>query len=58
MTFRLLLILGALSAFAPFAIDMYLPSFPSLARSFATDIEHVQLSLAVYFAGLASGQLF
>ena len=58
MTFRLLLILGALSAFAPFAIDMYLPSFPSLAQSFATDIEHVQLSLAVYFAGLASGQLF
>ncbi|WP_295518676.1 multidrug effflux MFS transporter [uncultured Pseudomonas sp.] len=58
MTFRLLLILGALSAFAPLAIDMYLPSFPSLARSFATDIEHVQLSLAVYFAGLASGQLF
>jgi DHA1 family bicyclomycin/chloramphenicol resistance-like MFS transporter len=58
MTFRLLLILGALSAFAPFAIDMYLPSFPSLALSFATDIEHVQLSLAVYFAGLASGQLF
>lgn len=58
MTFRLLLILGALSAFAPFAIDMYLPSFPSLARAFATDIEHVQLSLAVYFAGLASGQLF
>lgn len=58
MTLRLLLILGALSAFAPFAIDMYLPSFPSLASSFATDIEHVQLSLAVYFAGLASGQLF
>jgi len=58
MTFRLLLILGALSAFAPFAIDMYLPSFPTLARVFATDIEHVQLSLAVYFAGLASGQLF
>ncbi|WP_158896407.1 MULTISPECIES: multidrug effflux MFS transporter [unclassified Pseudomonas] len=58
MTLRLLFILGALSAFAPFAIDMYLPSFPSLALSFATDIEHVQLSLAVYFAGLASGQLF
>lgn len=58
MNFRLLLILGALSAFGPLAVDMYLPSFPSLAVAFATDIEHVQLSLAVYFAGLALGQLF
>lgn len=58
MNFRLLLILGALSAFGPLAVDMYLPSFPSLAAAFATDIEHVQLSLAVYFAGLALGQLF
>jgi MFS transporter, DHA1 family, multidrug resistance protein len=57
MPLRLLLILGALSAFGPLAIDFYLPSFPALARAFATDVEHVQLSLAVYFAGLAIGQL-
>ncbi|KIQ03319.1 MULTISPECIES: multidrug effflux MFS transporter [Pseudomonas] len=57
MTLRLLLILGALSAFGPLAIDFYLPSFPALALAFDTDTEHVQLSLASYFAGLAIGQL-
>ncbi|VXC80478.1 Bcr/CflA family drug resistance efflux transporter [Pseudomonas sp. 8Z] len=58
MPLRILLILGALSAFGPLAIDFYLPSFPTLARQFATDVEHVQLSLAAYFIGIALGQLF
>ncbi|MHC5349373.1 multidrug effflux MFS transporter [Metapseudomonas furukawaii] len=57
MTFRILLLLGALSAFGPMAIDFYLPSFPAMAESFATDVEHVQLTLASYFIGLALGQL-
>ncbi|QLF92354.1 multidrug effflux MFS transporter [Pseudomonas sp. ABC1] len=57
MVFRILLILGALSAFGPMAVDFYLPAFPALAQGFATDIEHVQLTLAVYFIGLAVGQL-
>lgn len=57
MTLRLLLILGALSAFGPLAIDFYLPSFPTLARVFETDVEHVQLSLSAYFIGIALGQL-
>lgn len=58
MPFRLLLILGGLSAFGPLAIDLYLPAFPAMARSFATDTEQIQLSLAAYFVGLALGQLF
>ncbi|MFL9814526.1 Bcr/CflA family multidrug efflux MFS transporter [Stutzerimonas sp. VN223-3] len=57
MRLPLLLILGALSAFGPLAIDFYLPAFPAMARDFATDAEHVQLSLAAYFIGLAFGQL-
>lgn len=57
MSLRMLLILGALMAFAPLAIDFYLPAFPVLARVFATDVEHVQLSLAAYIIGLAIGQL-
>ncbi len=57
MPLRLLLILGALSAFGPLAIDFYLPAFPTIAQDFATDVEHVQLSLAAYFIGLAIGQL-
>ncbi|WP_263140604.1 multidrug effflux MFS transporter [Pseudomonas sp. RIT-PI-AD] len=57
MNLRVLLILGALSAFGPMAIDFYLPSFPALALAFGTDVEHVQMSLAAYFIGLAIGQL-
>jgi MFS transporter, DHA1 family, multidrug resistance protein len=57
MNLRILLLLGALSAFGPLAIDFYLPTFPTLALAFATDVEQVQLTLAVYFVGLAGGQL-
>ena len=53
---RLILILGALSAFGPLATDMYLPAFPELARAFATDAAAVQGTLATYFVGLALGQ--
>lgn len=54
---RLTLILGALTAFAPLATDMYLASFPALAASFHTDSGSVQLGLSVFFVGLAVGQL-
>ena len=57
MNFRTILILGALSAFGPLAIDFYLPAFPSMALAFGTDEKHVQLTLAAYFAGLSLGQL-
>lgn len=57
MNLRILLILGALTAFGPMAIDLYLPSFPTLAEVFATDVEQVQRSLAAYFVGMALGQL-
>ena len=57
MNLRIILILGALSAFAPLAIDFYLPGFPAMATAFATDEKHIQLTLAVYFGGLAIGQL-
>ncbi|PKH15810.1 multidrug effflux MFS transporter [Pseudomonas fluorescens] len=57
MNLRIILILGALSAFAPLAIDFYLPGFPAIASAFATDEKHIQLTLAVYFGGLAIGQL-
>ena len=57
MNFRTILILGALSAFGPLAIDFYLPAFPAMALAFGTDEKHVQLTLAVYFLGLSIGQL-
>jgi DHA1 family bicyclomycin/chloramphenicol resistance-like MFS transporter len=57
-TARLTLILGALSAFGPLSIDMYLPALPALAREFNTDTAAVQLTLSIFFIGLALGQAF
>ncbi|WP_307944194.1 multidrug effflux MFS transporter [Pseudomonas mosselii] len=57
MNLRTLLILGALSAFGPLAIDFYLPAFPAMAHAFGTDEKHVQTTLAAYFLGLSLGQL-
>lgn len=57
MNLRTILILGALSAFGPLAIDFYLPGFPAIALAFGTDEQHVQTTLAAYFLGLSIGQL-
>lgn len=57
MNFRTILILGALTAFGPLAIDFYLPAFPAMALAFGTDEKHVQMTLAAYFLGLSIGQL-
>ncbi|HWL72226.1 MAG TPA: Bcr/CflA family multidrug efflux MFS transporter [Geminicoccus sp.] len=51
-----IVILGALTAFGPLAIDMYLPAFPTLAQTFRTDIGHVQTTLAAFFLAFALGQ--
>ncbi|HYD98824.1 MAG TPA: multidrug effflux MFS transporter [Alphaproteobacteria bacterium] len=55
---RLILVLGALAALGPLAIDMYLPAFPTLARHFGVEPGAVQATLSAYFAGLAIGQAF
>lgn len=55
---QLTLILGALSAFTPLAVDMYLPGLPTLERALATDAGKVQQTLSLFFLGLALGQLF
>jgi DHA1 family bicyclomycin/chloramphenicol resistance-like MFS transporter len=54
----LILLLGSLTAIAPMSIDMYLPAFPALQATFATDAAAVQRTLSVFFIGLALGQLF
>src|SRR6476469_4620804 len=53
---RLILMLGALSAFAPLSIDMYLPALPALTTHFETGASEVQLTLSSFFLGLALGQ--
>jgi len=54
---RLVLLLGALTAFGPMSIDMYLSSFPSIARTLHTGPEQTQATLAAFFAGMAIGQI-
>jgi MFS transporter, DHA1 family, multidrug resistance protein len=53
----LVILLGALTAFGPMSIDMYLPAFPELTRHFHADPSAVQLTLTACLAGLALGQL-
>ncbi|WCK52830.1 multidrug effflux MFS transporter [Aneurinibacillus sp. Ricciae_BoGa-3] len=50
-------VLGALSAFGPLSIDMYLPSLPILASGLHTSTSLAQLSLTACLLGLALGQL-
>ncbi len=52
------LMLGALTAFAPLSIDMYLPSLPTIARTFAVSTGAAQGTLAAFLGGLAIGQFF
>lgn len=51
-----LLVLGALIAFAPMSIDMYLPSLPTIAAEFGAEPSAAQFTLAGFFIGLALGQ--
>ncbi|SHH30098.1 Bcr/CflA family multidrug efflux MFS transporter [Massilia sp. CF038] len=57
-SFWLIPILGALVAFAPLSIDMYLSAFPQLARDFPSMQGVAQFSLACYLIGMAVGQIF
>ena len=52
-----LIVLGSLSAIAPFSVDMYLPGFPAIARDLRTDVSLVGLTLTSYFIGFSMGQL-
>jgi DHA1 family bicyclomycin/chloramphenicol resistance-like MFS transporter len=57
---RLVLILGALTTFAPLSVDMYLPALPTIAREFSADASHIQLSLSAFLVGyvLCGGFVF
>lgn len=54
----LAVLLTTLVALGPLSTDMYLPALPTLAKVYATDAARVQLTLSVFLAGFACGQLF
>jgi len=51
-------VLGALSAFAPMSIDMYLPSTEHLVGVFDTTTERVQWTLSSFIFGYAIAHMF
>jgi DHA1 family bicyclomycin/chloramphenicol resistance-like MFS transporter len=53
----IIVILGALTAFGPMAIDIYLPAFPVLTSHFRASESEIQLTLTACLAGLAVGQV-
>jgi MFS transporter, DHA1 family, multidrug resistance protein len=50
-------LLIAVSAVSPLGINMYLPSMPAMARSFGVSFATIQLTLSLYLAAMAVGQL-
>jgi DHA1 family bicyclomycin/chloramphenicol resistance-like MFS transporter len=57
INFKVILIMGLLTAIAPLSIDMYLPAFPVIARSLNSTVSEVTLSLSSFFIGISAGQL-
>lgn len=55
---KMMLLLGAMAALGPLAIDMYLPALPLIEQGLLTTEGAVQQSLMAFFLGLAFGQLF
>ena len=53
---RVIFILGAVTAFAPVAIDMYLPAFPSIALDLQAEMGQVELTVSLFLAGMGVGQ--
>ncbi|HEX9464690.1 MAG TPA: multidrug effflux MFS transporter [Alphaproteobacteria bacterium] len=50
-------LLGALTAVGPMSMDIYLVSVPTMTESFHATVGQVQLTLSLYMAGFAVGQL-
>ena len=48
-------ILGLLTAVVPFSIDMYLPGFTDIAKTYNTTTTKVALSLSSFFIGMGIG---
>lgn len=53
----IIVLLGALCVVTPFAIDMYLPAFSSIAAEYKTSTSQISLSLSTYFLGFSLGQI-
>jgi MFS transporter, DHA1 family, multidrug resistance protein len=55
---KLLMLLGSIAILTPFSLDLYLPALPTIAADLKASPGAVQLTLPVFFAGMAVSQLF
>ncbi len=53
----LIVLLGALVAFGPLSIDMYLPSLPLIASDLGTHVSSVQKTITIFLLGFSIGML-
>lgn len=54
----LVILLGSMTAFGPMAIDMYLPSLPTIGASLNATAGQTQATMGAFLAGMAIGQFF
>lgn len=52
-----LLLMSAIAALPPLAVDMYLPAIPQIAAAFTSPISAIQNSLSVFLLGFGLGML-
>ncbi|MBJ7538813.1 Bcr/CflA family multidrug efflux MFS transporter [Marinomonas transparens] len=58
LTLPIILVLGLLAGLTPLAIDAYLPSLPSIAKSLNTNISLIQMTISLYLLMYAFLQIF
>ena len=56
-SFALTALLSFLSAFGPLSVDLFLPSMPEIGRAYGAPASQVQLTISLYLAGFAVGQI-
>ena len=52
-----MLVLGTLAGLSSLSLDPFVPSLPALVREFGAPVTTVQMTVTVFFIGLACGQL-
>lgn len=58
MSTSLIILLAAVFAMSPFAIDSYLPAIPAMAADLNIETSMVSVTVSIYVLGMAIGQLF
>ena len=55
---QMTILLALLTAVSPFATDTYMPALPAMSEYFGKSINLLEITLTIYFMGVAVGQFF